>query len=867
MFAFLNNIINIQYRNTLKIDPNYPAAYGDIQQKSAFSRFIKIHEKEKSNFIKYKDTKSELCPLKKNSPSPLFINSTIINATTDDEQNIKNQIFIEKIQQLKEALQKVITFILTDIPQDLAPILHWFIELEKIMPITWLGPCVMFVPLLCTLNAMLMPLWYRLQKKKAKYAKFNDMIWTIRLLNSGIFLCILGMFLLGINTLNRTRIFEILFFINSPQTTLILVFILFFFVLGFIALRFVVIQYRLKCISLILTLYWVLAFTLLLVLVANAIFLILLIVAVSLALITATLTDIDYLPDTTKALVNASSNVNTTSQVQSKTLFSTNLIKLKVKYKTIIQIKKKKKKLYISKISSNRRLFSTQQTTPINSKKLIIKVDTVLQTLHQRNSKKLLAGLWYFLLNITATFSLSLFIIYSIFFYNTLSFHTLTILLNTDLYNSTYILIVFLIIAFCYKLGVAPFHMWMPALFSGLSYGFLFFFSVPIKLVFLVILYKLLTTVFFNYFSFWSPILLFLGLLSIMLGSVGLFGQQEIKKFLAFSTLNHFGFILVALSCGTILGQKAFIIYTLTYFITTTAFFLVLNSFKNTKTNQPITSFVELTTIVFTNNVVHFFLTIIFLSFLGMPPFLGFWGKAFVISAVLHYYNFYGFIFVGLIIIFSVIAASSYLIVIKNLFILTKPNLYLNTVNTFPILNLRFFFCFGIVLSCGGFCFLTNYVQLRLDDLLFGFSQLTNETFIVLNQLCLIENVFYNDKIFFSKLTALNFSDFGKIESRFFSQLILVYFDIINWWFFLIGDSTDFLVFFEKHEFFVLLLFDLMEFDKTQPGTAYFMLDLYLQHKKMLILNEDIPTNEQELFHCLILYELILKQKLSNLFN
>lgn len=172
--------------------------------------------------------------------------------------------------------------------------------------------------------------------------------------------------------------------------------------------------------------------------------------------------------------------------------------------------------------------------------------------------------------------------------------------------------------------------------------------------------------------------------LSLIVGTVLGLTQTRIKRLLAYSTISHLGFILLALTVNSLESVQAFIFYTMQYTISNlNAFVIVITigysmypfvkntSLKAEDNNQPDRNYSpvqlisELKGYFYVNPVLALSLGITLFSFVGIPPLIGFFAKQMVLSAALDS----GFVFIALIaILTSVISAAYYLSVIKQVF-------------------------------------------------------------------------------------------------------------------------------------------------------------------------------------------------------
>jgi NADH-ubiquinone oxidoreductase chain 2 len=157
--------------------------------------------------------------------------------------------------------------------------------------------------------------------------------------------------------------------------------------------------------------------------------------------------------------------------------------------------------------------------------------------------------------------------------------------------------------------------------------------------------------------------------------------QSRIKRLFAYSTINHLGFILLALSINSIESIQAFMFYLIQYSTTNLGAFVILiaigyilinhvskdEQIKNLKdrNNSPIQLISQLRGLYTINSTLALSLSIAIFSFLGLPPLIGFFGKQMVLSAALDK----GFVFMALVgILTSVIGGVYYLAINKNIF-------------------------------------------------------------------------------------------------------------------------------------------------------------------------------------------------------
>ena len=237
-------------------------------------------------------------------------------------------------------------------------------------------------------------------------------------------------------------------------------------------------------------------------------------------------------------------------------------------------------------------------------------------------------------------------------------------------------------IGFLFKVSAAPFHFWSPDVYDAIPTIVTTFVAIIAKISIFVFLLELVyyTNSYFSDFN-WTFSLLMSSFLSLLVGTIVGLTQFRIKRLLAYSTISHVGFILLALSISSIESTQAFIFYLMQYSISNLNIFIILiaigfslyyyvndnNEYKELtdKNNSPIQLISQLKGFFYINPMLSLSLTITIFSFVGIPPLIGFFAKQMVLSAALDN----GYIFLTLVaIVTSVIGAVYYLNIIKEIF-------------------------------------------------------------------------------------------------------------------------------------------------------------------------------------------------------
>lgn len=241
-------------------------------------------------------------------------------------------------------------------------------------------------------------------------------------------------------------------------------------------------------------------------------------------------------------------------------------------------------------------------------------------------------------------------------------------------------------VGFLFKVSAAPFHFWSPDVYDGIPTIVTTYVAIVAKISIFAFLLELVYYTQQEIFDFtWKTVLLLSSLLSLIIGSVLGLTQFRIKRLYAYSTINHVGFILLALSISTTESVQSYVFYIFQYSLANLNTFLILismgyslfiyaNNINSSKTikgggkekdNSPIQLVNEMKGYFYINPYMAISLVITLFSFAGIPPMIGFFAKQMVLSAALDS----GYIFLALIaILTSVISAAYYLNVIKEMF-------------------------------------------------------------------------------------------------------------------------------------------------------------------------------------------------------
>jgi len=195
--------------------------------------------------------------------------------------------------------------------------------------------------------------------------------------------------------------------------------------------------------------------------------------------------------------------------------------------------------------------------------------------------------------------------------------------------------IFFLLVGFLFKVTAVPFHMWAPDIYEGAPFATVVFISTVPKIAVFFIFSKLVGFYFADVEFLWKHLFVISGGLSIFFGTFLAIRQYKTKRFLAYSSITHMGYILVGLSTGTFEGIKFSMIYVVIYVITLLNMWALISIMENNY-GQKIDSLLDFGGIFYKNKLIGWNLIITLFSLSGLPPFIGFFAKYFILSSLIH---------------------------------------------------------------------------------------------------------------------------------------------------------------------------------------------------------------------------------------
>ncbi len=235
--------------------------------------------------------------------------------------------------------------------------------------------------------------------------------------------------------------------------------------------------------------------------------------------------------------------------------------------------------------------------------------------------------------------------------------------------NSLQVLaLAFLIGGLGFKISLVPFHLWTADTYEGAPTNVAAYLSVVSKGASVFVLTILLFTVFKNMFPAWEIIIYILIILTMTVGNLFAIRQQNLQRFLAFSSVAQAGFILLGILAGTTYGMASVLYFVWIYAFSNLGAFAVVSIVKNMTGKVNIRDYDGFYD---TNPKMSLVMLLSLFSLAGIPPVAGFFGKFFLFTAAAEqgYY-----ILVLIAVINTIVSLYYYLLVVKAMFINKSEN-------------------------------------------------------------------------------------------------------------------------------------------------------------------------------------------------
>ena len=263
---------------------------------------------------------------------------------------------------------------------------------------------------------------------------------------------------------------------------------------------------------------------------------------------------------------------------------------------------------------------------------------------------------------------------------------------------------IFLFAAFAFKLSIVPFHLWTADVYEGSPTATTAFLSVISKgafaFAFIAVLYK----VFEPLHAVWYNLIMLLSVITMIVGNLFALRQQNIKRFLAFSSIAQVGFILVGISSNSLEGSTSVVYFMLIYIFSNLTAFGVASAIESQSGKVLINDYKGLYQ---SNKFLSWILALALFSLAGIPPTAGFFGKLFLIKAGAGQAN---YVFIIIVALNLVVSLFYYLKIVRAVF-MDKNEQPIATVQIASSTKLGLIICAAGIVFSGLIGWIYDYIQ------------------------------------------------------------------------------------------------------------------------------------------------------------
>lgn len=223
--------------------------------------------------------------------------------------------------------------------------------------------------------------------------------------------------------------------------------------------------------------------------------------------------------------------------------------------------------------------------------------------------------------------------------------------------------LVFIVSGVAFKLGAAPFHMWVPDVYQGAPTSVTLFIGSAPKIAAFGMAIRIFVNSFQNLVVQWQEILIIVAVLSIAIGNLVAIVQSNLKRMLSYSAIAHIGYMTLGLLAATTNGYAAALFYIIIYALMSTGAFAILVLLS--KKGLEVEKISDLRGLNAKNPWLAFMMLLIMFSMAGIPPTAGFFAKLGVLLALIEVHKIW---LATLALVFAIIGAYYYLNVVKVMY-------------------------------------------------------------------------------------------------------------------------------------------------------------------------------------------------------
>jgi NADH-quinone oxidoreductase subunit N len=255
-----------------------------------------------------------------------------------------------------------------------------------------------------------------------------------------------------------------------------------------------------------------------------------------------------------------------------------------------------------------------------------------------------------------------------------------------------------------FKLSVVPFHFWTADVYEGSPVAVTSFLSVVSKGSMVFVFSSILYNMFDSLRAEWYLMLCLLSVATMITGNLFAIRQQNLKRFLAFSSITQIGFILIGISGRPDLGMATSIYFIVVYMFSNLAAFAVISRISDTTGKETIDDYRGL---VRTNPVLAWSMAIALFSLAGIPPTAGFFGKIFLLTSGASQEN---YILITIAALNMIVSLYYYLRVIRAMF-MENTTEHIPKVTQGSSFNFAIYICLAGIIVTGFFGTVYEYIH------------------------------------------------------------------------------------------------------------------------------------------------------------
>ncbi|MEQ1691445.1 MAG: NADH-quinone oxidoreductase subunit N [Gemmatimonas sp.] len=224
-----------------------------------------------------------------------------------------------------------------------------------------------------------------------------------------------------------------------------------------------------------------------------------------------------------------------------------------------------------------------------------------------------------------------------------------------------------LLVGFLFKVAAAPFHLWTPDVYDGAPLPVTAFMSAVVKTAAFAALARVMVEALPHAIRHWHPVLWWLAALTMVLGNVMALSQRNLVRLLAYSSIAHAGYLLVAIVVGSSAGMMALVFFAVSYTCATMGAFAVLITINGGRDRSPTLD--DLAGLWLERPGLAIAMAVFILSFLGMPLVggMGFFAKWYLLQAALQA-SMPQTVLAVILVLSSAVSAAYYLSMISTMF-------------------------------------------------------------------------------------------------------------------------------------------------------------------------------------------------------